>query len=215
MPGKRVQKKAKECSFNGTRMPRRAQPSLNLNPIPPSLNPKPYTSYTVLASDWRQGDAARLTAGGLFGHLGLLLGVASTPLCGSRHRACAWDACPSACSSRTSLTLTSESVESGGCMRNRCRMTLFPGHSSSETSLGWRGSTDNALATSRRTCCAKRVLASVWRRALNRGQCVVSGWVTRFWDGMVGLAGCWSCELSDAESSGQLLGHVHLNVTVT
>ena len=69
-----MQKKAKECSFNGTRMPRRAQPSLNLNPIPPSLNPKPYTSYTVLASDWRQGDAARLTAGGALRALGAALG---------------------------------------------------------------------------------------------------------------------------------------------
>ena len=29
-------------------------------------------------------------------------------------------------------------------------------------------------------------------RALNRGQCVVSCWVTRCWDGMVVLAGCWS-----------------------
>jgi hypothetical protein len=33
--------------------------------------------------------------------------------------------------------------------------------------------------------------ACVWRR-VNRGQYVVSCWVTRFWGGMVGLAGGWS-----------------------
>jgi hypothetical protein len=35
-------------------------------------------------------------------------------------------------------------------------------------------------------------MANVWRRTLNRGQCVVSCWVTCFWERMVGLAGCWS-----------------------
>jgi len=34
--------------------------------------------------------------------------------------------------------------------------------------------------------------ARVWRRALNRGQCVVSCWVTRFWEGMAGTSGCGS-----------------------